>query len=129
MAVERMRKHLAFVIMNTCKSPAYDGPLDRTALHATVLTQEDTELVGKLLERLEARSTTADHKGHPRVDVMAFNRQNLNAFDTAVTSSENEHSVIALRSVGPTLPQRIVEDEDKIEEHVKEGRGRCKRSC
>lgn len=37
MAVERNFQDLAFEILNTCKSPAYDGPLQRTVLHAAVI--------------------------------------------------------------------------------------------
>lgn len=37
MAVERNFQDLAFEILNTCESPAYDGPLQRTVLHAAVI--------------------------------------------------------------------------------------------
>ncbi|KAG6684199.1 hypothetical protein I3842_12G050800 [Carya illinoinensis] len=36
-AVERKYENLVLEILNTCNSPAYDGPLGRTALHAAVL--------------------------------------------------------------------------------------------
>ena len=37
MAVERGFKEVAFHILETCKSPAHDGPLGRTTLHAAII--------------------------------------------------------------------------------------------
>ncbi|KAF3962738.1 hypothetical protein CMV_012781 [Castanea mollissima] len=58
MAVERNFQELAFEILNTCKSPAYDGPLQRTVLHAAVIC-DNREMTQKILEKVEARRALA----------------------------------------------------------------------
>ncbi|KAM4113792.1 hypothetical protein ACJW30_04G022800 [Castanea mollissima] len=49
MAVEREFKEVAFYILKTCKSPAHDGPLGRTTLHAAV-TANNRGMTHKILE-------------------------------------------------------------------------------
>ena len=41
MAVEREFEEVAFHILKTCKSPAHDGPLGRTTLHAAVIVDNE----------------------------------------------------------------------------------------
>ncbi|XP_075661251.1 protein ACCELERATED CELL DEATH 6-like [Castanea sativa] len=49
MAVERGFKEVAFHILETCSSPAHDGPLGRTTLHAAV-TVHNCGMIQKILE-------------------------------------------------------------------------------
>ncbi|KAM4068270.1 hypothetical protein ACB094_M001800 [Castanea mollissima] len=65
MAVERNFQELAFEILNTCKSPAYDGPLQRTVLHAAVIcdNREMTEEILRKIEAGRALAKQADQQG------------------------------------------------------------------
>ncbi|XP_035549747.1 protein ACCELERATED CELL DEATH 6-like [Juglans regia] len=133
-AVERNYKNLVLEILNTCNSPAYDGPDGRTALHAAVFwdNKDCCELVdnrgwnalhftvegnwpdsameliiknsslSNLLNEKDAEGNTPLHyqysrcfeygkkdlMDHPRVDKMAFNKKNLNAYQVALISEK-----------------------------------------
>ncbi|KAB1227589.1 hypothetical protein CJ030_MR1G006147 [Morella rubra] len=85
MAIERRHPALTFVIMDTCKSPAYGGPLGRTALHAAVLTWDDT----------------ADHKGWTLLHIAAYldsseSAKQLLKFDRHIAYMKDAKGRIAL---------------------------------
>ncbi|KAG6633499.1 ankyrin repeat-containing protein At5g02620-like isoform X2 [Carya illinoinensis] len=62
-AVERNYTELAMEILHKCKSPAYDGPLGRTALHAAILNT-NRELIKAILEKIGGDITKkADQEG------------------------------------------------------------------
>ncbi|XP_040989012.1 ankyrin-1-like [Juglans microcarpa x Juglans regia] len=50
-AAERNYEELAKEILHNCKSPAYDGPLGRTALHAAILW-DNREMTEKILKKI-----------------------------------------------------------------------------
>ncbi|KAG6668716.1 hypothetical protein I3843_01G183200, partial [Carya illinoinensis] len=64
MAAERNFRDIVITIIDTCKSPAYNGPLGRTALHAAASWEEPgiTEVI-ELIQRIEGISKEADQKG------------------------------------------------------------------
>ncbi|KAB1226949.1 hypothetical protein CJ030_MR1G022251 [Morella rubra] len=70
-AVERNFRDLVLDILNKCQSPAYGGPLGRTALHAAVL-RDETEIVSKLLEKFGVQITKADHNGWTPLHLAAY---------------------------------------------------------
>ncbi|KAB1227584.1 hypothetical protein CJ030_MR1G006142 [Morella rubra] len=70
-AVERNFRDLVLDILDKCQSPAYGGPLGRTALHATVL-RDGTEIVSKLLEKLGGQIMKADQNGWTPLHLVAY---------------------------------------------------------
>nr|XP_023894218.1 ankyrin repeat-containing protein At5g02620-like [Quercus suber] len=64
-AVERGFKKMAFHILETCTSPAHDGPLGRTTLHAAVINaavincSNNDEMFHKILERIARQERSA----------------------------------------------------------------------
>ncbi|KAM3750224.1 hypothetical protein ACB098_04G021700 [Castanea mollissima] len=59
-AVERNNKDVALHILDKCKSPAHDGPLGRTTLHAAVIWDDNHEnMIQKILERIAQQEQSA----------------------------------------------------------------------
>ncbi|KAG6684201.1 hypothetical protein I3842_12G051000 [Carya illinoinensis] len=74
-AVERNYIELAMEILNTCNSPAYDGPLGRTALHAAII-QDNRETIKAILERFGGDLTKqADQEGWTSLHLAAYSNR------------------------------------------------------
>ncbi|KAK4566534.1 hypothetical protein RGQ29_002701 [Quercus rubra] len=59
-AVERNYKDVALHILDKCKSPAHDGPLGRTTLHAAVIWDDDVDImIQKILKRIAQQEQSA----------------------------------------------------------------------
>ncbi|KAF5460185.1 hypothetical protein F2P56_020071 [Juglans regia] len=71
-AVERNYEKLAKEILLNCKSPAYDGPLGRTALHAAIIwdNRETTEKILKIIEG--AITKKVDQEGWTPLHLAAY---------------------------------------------------------
>ncbi|XP_041001601.1 ankyrin repeat-containing protein At5g02620-like [Juglans microcarpa x Juglans regia] len=74
MAAERILQSLVSEIINTCKSPAYNGHLGRTALHAAACWEEPEVI--KLIQKIGGISKEADQKGWTPLHLAAHYNKN-----------------------------------------------------
>ncbi|KAF5466021.1 hypothetical protein F2P56_015980 [Juglans regia] len=74
MAAERKLQSMVSEIINTCKSPAYNGPLGRTALHAAACWEEPEVI--KLIQKIGGISKEADQKGWTPLHLAAHYNKN-----------------------------------------------------
>ncbi|XP_040989440.1 protein ACCELERATED CELL DEATH 6-like [Juglans microcarpa x Juglans regia] len=71
-AVERNYENLVLEILKTCNSPAYDGPLGRTALHAAVFW-DNKVTIKAILEKIGGGITKkADQEGWTPLHLAAY---------------------------------------------------------
>ncbi|XP_018825084.1 ankyrin repeat-containing protein At5g02620-like [Juglans regia] len=71
-ATERNYEELVKEILHNCKSPAYDGPLGRTALHAAIIW-DNREATDKILKKIGGAITKkADQEGWTPLHLAAY---------------------------------------------------------
>ncbi|XP_030937809.1 ankyrin repeat-containing protein ITN1-like isoform X2 [Quercus lobata] len=116
-AVERGSKEVMDYILDKCTSPAHDGPLGRTTLHAALIwnntvnsSSDQAENIvpiilsksslSNILNEKDAKGATPLHHyskslkyiknliDDDRVDKMAFNKENLDAYDIVLNTKE-----------------------------------------
>ncbi|KAF5460191.1 hypothetical protein F2P56_020076 [Juglans regia] len=112
-AVERNYKNLVLEILNTCNSPAYDGPDGRTALHAAVFW-DNKVTIKAILERIGGPITEkADKQGWTPLHLAAYSggwwsTQLLLEHDSQVANMKEEEGRTALHIAAQRCNVRII---------------------
>ncbi|KAG6666690.1 hypothetical protein CIPAW_01G049800 [Carya illinoinensis] len=95
LATERNFSDLASEILETLKSPAYDGPHGRTVLHAAAF-YDNEEITKNILKRYGALSKQADHKkGWTPLQVAAY----MNNIKTTQLLLEHDRELAYIKDV------------------------------
>ncbi|KAG6684204.1 hypothetical protein I3842_12G051100 [Carya illinoinensis] len=113
-AVERNYENLVLEILQTCNSPAYDGPLGRTALHAAVFW-DNKVTIKPILERIGGASTKkADQEGWTPLHLAAYSNwwwstQLLLEHDSQVAYMKDKEGRTALHIAAYRGNNRVME--------------------
>lgn len=114
MAVERDFQDLAFEILKTCESPACDGPLQRTVLHAAVIC-DNREMAQKILDKRRALAKQADQQGWTPLHLAAhFNSirtiKPLLKFDRDVAYIKDKNGKTALHIAAHRGNRKVIQE-------------------